>query len=102
MKTKEFTYEEGNTSIICTGCANQRKEVWQKDNTKTLLAPGGFVKVAVGLRGRDIIENMWFIIKAIEGNDITAILDNEPEMLPMVMGEVLVFDRSEIQDYLIA
>lgn len=89
-----------NEGIIHARCAEERRQIWQEQNAKTVIVPGDLVRKAfVGDNNRD--EHMWVEVTKVEGNVITSTLANDPlHMKDIKYGDKVVFDRSEISQLL--
>lgn len=94
-----------NTGLICSGCANSRRDTWQKNNSNTLIKTGGHVQLGVSvegvtMEGKPVTEHMWFRVIDVVGTQVTGELNNDPIMLPVVCGATFIFDRSQIENYI--
>lgn len=92
-----------NIGSMCTNCADERLNQWQKNNIHTVIVPGAMVKIGFEFQeaGKISLEHMWVQVDSIADDVIVGRLYNDPVKVKNVefMSRVTC-KRSQISDYM--
>ena len=87
--------EIGNLITMCKSCGEERKQDCQRllKAKKLKIEVGDFVKTCFVKK-----EHMWVKVKSIRSNTIAGKLNNEPIIVPMKLGQMVVVYKEDIED----
>lgn len=86
-----------NIAFIHDCCAHQRRVKWQADNVTTVILAGDFVRIA--LSEGDEIEHIWVQVTNTLGDCMAGTLANIPVHSKLKYGDVVNFQRHDIEQH---